>query len=688
MHQALNMLNSIHMKNCKVKTGLFFILVFTITTANAQQSDTLSVELDEIQINAIQSTLNTTDAPLSVSLQSFSASQRNSQLPLTLDQISTQLPGLHISDRQNYALGERISIRGMGWRASFGVRGIQVVMDGIPLTVADGQAMLNSVDPTFISEIELLRGPAASFWGNSSGGVLYLSTISAEDNNPGLSLRSSMGSYGTSKQDLQFSKSSGRHTLAGYASYLNEDGFREHSSAQMARSGVRGRVNFSDDSRLQYMGAFVGMPKSQHPSALTKENARENPTQAVSNFVENEAGKEVYQGQLGLNYRKSLSIGTFNVTGYGLHRDLTNPLPFGIVNVDRWAGGLRATLEQSFDNLTLNAGFDSKYQHDDRLEVENDGGQAGDVQLDQLETVNNQAFFATSALSLGKLDLLGGLRYDWLTFYANPSDDEAGERTFQSLNPSLGIAYSLNEQKIYSNFSTSFEAPTTTELVNNPEGQSGFNPELQPEKTYGVELGAKGSIGGSRFIYDAAIYQLWIENLLFPYQLEDNGPDYYRNQGKTMHRGFETGLSYALNNSLNLDATYNYISATFQGTDSQESNTLAGNDVPGIPSHRLNLGADYGSKHWQMGLAYEFNGSFAADNENTAYNDSYGVFNTTLSYIHEFKDSPVSLQPFLNIRNIMDTRYNGSVAINAFGGRFFEPAPGRNWQAGLSINFH
>lgn len=654
----------------------------------AQQSDTLTVELDEIEISALSSSISASEAPLSVSLQSFSNAERNSSLPLTLDQINFQLPGLQISDRQNYALGERISIRGMGWRASFGVRGIQVIMDGIPLTVADGQAMLNSVDPSFISEIELLRGPSATFWGNSSGGVLYLSTIDPDRQNPTLSLRSSTGSYGTFKQDVQFTAGTESHRMSGYGSYLAEDGYRDHSSARMFRSGLKGKLDFRDESELQYMGAFVGMPESQHPSSLTKEDARNNPTDAVENFVANNAGKEVYQGQIGFNYRKPTAVGTLNLTSYGIYRDLTNPLPFGIINVDRWAGGLRATIERSFENLTLNAGFDSKYQHDDRLEVENNGGEAGNVQLDQLETVSNQAFFATSTLSLGAFDILGGLRYDWLKFYANPADDASGDRRFQSLNPSLGLGYNLANQLIYANFSTSFEAPTTTELVNNPEGQSGFNPDLRPEKTYGLETGSKGNMFGSRLIYDVAIYQLWIQNLLFPYQLEENGPDYYRNEGETVHHGFEGSFSYALTNYLNLEATYNYISATFRETDSEENNSLIGNNVPGVAEHRLNLSANYSSENWQLGASYEFVDSYPADNENTAYNDSYGVIDTRISYIYRFRNSDISLQPFLNIRNLLDARYNGSVAINAFGGRFFEPAPGRNWQAGISINFN
>ncbi|MDZ7714889.1 MAG: TonB-dependent receptor [Balneolaceae bacterium] len=662
------------------------VLIFVLGAPDLAQSqvsqDTLKGTLDTLKVNALRLNTDPSKAPLSFTQKQRSLITRNASIPLTLDQITSDLPGIWVNDRENYAVGERISIRGLGWRASFGVRGIQIVLDDIPLTVADGQSMLNSIDPAFIKEMEIVRGPASSFWGNSSGGVLYLSTPNAFQGTPALKIRSSIGSYGTTKQEVLFSESNEYHDITGYASYLYEGGYRDHSSAKVFRSGVNGSVQLSNNSGIEYMGAFVAMPQAKSPSSLTKQKAQNNPTQADSGFVQSDAGKQVYQAQLGTNYYIDSSVGYINLTAYGIYRNLTNPLPFAIINLDRWAGGIRGTIERSIGSLNVKAGFDTKLQRDDRLETDNSV-----VQVNQLEKVTNQALFITSDLNLGSFSILGGLRYDWLKFKAeSPNNQSTGNRLFHALNPSIGIAYQPENIKIYSNLSTSFESPTTTELVNNPNQQSGFNPNLKPEKTLGLEAGIKGTTDQANFSYDIALYNLWITDILFPYQLTNNGPTYYRNEGETIHRGIESSFNVDLHDNFSLGLTYNFTDAFFQKALTSNNTSLKNNDVPGIPDHRLNISGQYVSDSWLFSTSYQFVSRYAVNNANTAFNSSYNVVDAKLSYVFSFPKSGNTIQPFLNVNNIFDTQYNGSVVINAFGDRYYEPAAGINWQLGLSFN--
>lgn len=657
-------------------------------TLAQENADSLQVTLDTIEVTAIHSSVSAEDAPLSLSTFSRDLKAINQNASLSLQSISQNMPGIWVNDRQNHALGERLTIRGVGWRAAFGVRGVQVVLNGIPLTVADGQTMLNIVEPAFIRRAELVRGPAASYWGNSSGGVLYLSTEPNYKESPAFRLRTMTGSYGTRKAEGDFYFSNSSHQISGYTSYHSTDGFRDYSAARVLRSGITGSVSLSDKSRIQYQAASIYMPEAQHPSGLSQEEAEETPTKASSFFVDAEAGKQITQVQGGLSLIHESGLGLLDVTGYGIYRDLNNPLPFGIITVDRGVGGLRATLENEWQNIELQAGIESKLQNDDRTEYEHIGnGERGEIDVDQIERVWNQAVFANATIGTGDFNLLGSLRYDRLTFETDaPVDARSGSRTFESISPGIGINYQPAEQTIFANLSTSFEAPTTTELVNRPGGGNGFNPDLKPEQTVGLEAGIRGSVAVQTLQYDITAYQLWIEDLLFPYQLEPNGPTFYRNQGETQHSGIEGALSWQVNRDWKISATGNITEAEFKEA-TVDGTSLAGNNVPGIPQYHIRSQVDWTPGNFSGTVSYEYVSSYPTNNLNSAQNDKYNVVDTRIGYEKSFDNGSIRLYPFLNINNLLDTRYNGSIVVNASGRSFYEPAPGRNWQVGVSLQF-
>jgi len=654
------------------------------------RGDTLSVELAEIEVKATHSSITTANPPFSLSMVTQNIEATNHSAALTLDDMTGGLPGIWINDRENYALGERLTVRGIGWRAQFGVRGIQIVLDGIPLTTADGQAGLNIVDPMFLNRLELLRGPSSMFWGNSSGGVLYMSSTPPPGAPSMLQARQTAGSYGLIKSDLEFSQNTGDFRINGYASYMEQAGYRDHSEVRLGRAGITGSVNLSPNSRLEYFGAYLSMPESEHPSSLTQEQASEDPTQANASFESINAGKEITQGQLGISYMIDSPAGYLTATAYGTVRDLKNPLPFGIINLDRTLGGGRFTLQNRFDVIEINLGVESKIQRDDRLETENDNGSPGAVVVDQLEKVYNHALFLTGNLTAGNLKLLGSIRYDWIRFDTDAgTPSQSGRRDFQSVSPGIGLNYALPSPSLefYANLSTGFEAPTTTELVNRPGGGNGFNPGIDPEKTLGLEIGSRGVFRGGALTADIAFYQLWIRDLLFPYQLEANGPTYYRNQGETRHRGIETSLQYRFSAELQAQVTYSLTNTRFIEAQTLDSLSLEGNQVPGIPEHRI--AGEFSWKPGKFWISTEVRhvSGYPVNNLNTANNDAYTVVNSRVSYHTVRVSDRATLTPFLAVNNLLDARYNGSVVVNAFGGRYYEPAAGLNWRGGITLQF-
>ena len=627
---------------------------------------------------------------------SFAASVRtrtdqdlNSTPSLSLEQITTGVPGLSVQSRTHFALGDRITIRGFGWRAQFGVRGIQLVLDDIPLTMADGQSVVHIIDPSFIRSLEVIRGPASTFWGNASGGVLSLSTRPPETTGHTARLKQTAGSYGLSKTDVQVTPDLGPHQLSVYTSYLTQDGFRQHSDSRLLRSGFTSDVALGEDRGVRVIGALQHMPRADSPGSLQEAPAQEDPEQARQTIREFDVGKEVQQGQLGASYYDDVGVGTLNATAYGVVRDLENPIPFSVIDLNRTAGGLRFTLEDASERLEWGVGIEGKLQHDDRNEFTSDGGAPDSLIIDQLETVDNTAAFGRLSIPLGRLHLDAGLRYDRLQFEVDDrlgTDD--GTQTFRALSPSIGASYDLGTARLFANLSTGLEAPTTTELGNRPDGQGGFN-NLNAEDIFSVEGGIAGTWQTQHLSYDAAVFYQDIDDVLVPFQQRAFGPTYFRNQGAARHLGAEGAVQWHPIPPVALQASYTYVDAEFTaGTiDGPDASTsLDGNDLPGVPSHQLGATMELRTSPLHSTVTVQRVGQQYGDSENTTANDGYTTVDLRLSHVGLSVTDAARVTPFVALNNAFDARYN-DVVVNAFGGRFFEPAAGRHWRFGASLQF-
>ncbi|MFU8813582.1 MAG: TonB-dependent receptor [Balneolaceae bacterium] len=670
---------------------LVFGGVYSPLFAQTAPADTLRGELEEIVIRAAYSPITIGDAPMSVTTFERSAENRASQRAATMDELTFTMPGISISNRENYALGERMTVRGMGWRSPFGVRGIQVILDGMPLTVADGQTIMNMIEPAMVRRVELLRGPSATFWGNSSGGVLYMSTTPSPDD-ASVQYRGYGGAFNTWKQELQFQQQLPNGRIHGYGSYFETDGFRDHSAARLIRAGLGSTHTLSARSSLSLRAAYTGMPKAQHPGALTDELSQSSPQQARQNFVDARAGKNFDQAMLGATLIREDASGLLDISLHGTWRDLENPLPFGFIGLDRLAGGTRATYSFTTLPFDLHAGTEFRIQNDRRFETDNQAGVRGDeIRVRQTETVLNQALFTRATVPLSdRWSLTAGLRADWIRFNADdklgPEGD--GSREFWSLNPSAGITYRFARSQWFANVSTSFETPTTTELVNRPEGATGFNQSLDPERTVGVETGLRGRLFGRMMEYDITTFFMRVNDILIPFQTEETGDRvFFANRGNTDHYGVETAIRATLNRTVSIDAMFTYLQAEFNDVVEGDTN-LDGNTLPGVPDYRF--GTSVQLSRWQMSLFWDMEGvgRMAVNNQNSAFNDAYTIHHLRWTTRDLDLGSATRIRPFVSLNNVFNKRYNTSLNINAaFGGFFFEPGSDRNLQAGFQLLF-
>ncbi len=678
--------------------ALFLVLVLgsglkpVLGQSPPDTSIAMQVEMAPVEVTATPFRIANEAASFSASVRTRTDLDLNSTPSLSLEEITTGLPGLSVQSRTHFALGDRITVRGLGWRAQFGVRGIQMILNGIPLTTADGQSVVHIIDPSFVRSLEVIRGPASTFWGNASGGVLSLSTQPSQSTEHTARLKQTVGSYGLSKTDVQVTPDLGPHQVSAYASYLSQEGFRQHSDTRLFRTGFTSDFDLGTDRGVRVIGALQHMPRANSPGSLGRESAQQDPEQARPTILDFDVGKDVQQGQVGATYYENLGLGTLNATAYGVVRDLQNPIPFNVIDLNRRAGGLRLTLEDETPRVRWGVGIEGKLQHDDRKEFGSNGGtpDRSDVRINQLETVDNAAAFGRLALPLDRLQLNAGLRYDWIQFEADdrtPTNDD-GIQNFNALSPSVGLSYDFETARLFANLSTGLETPTTTELSNRPGSQGGFQ-DLEAEDILAVEGGVTGTWSAPRFSYDVALFYQDIDNVLVPFELKPDGPTYYRNQGAAQQLGAEGSLQWQPADLISLRASYSYVDAEFtEGTIEKPQNTinLDGNQLPGVPSHQLGATMTLRTSLAHLSTTVQSLGKQYGDSENTATLDGYTTVDLRMSHPGVSVTGGATLTPFVALNNAFDARYN-DVVVNAFGGRFFEPAAGRHWRFGASLQF-
>lgn len=676
-----------------------FTLLFLISTAPAEiyaqtSSDTLRAELGEVVIEAAYSPITIGEAAMAVSYNLRTEADMVSRRGATMDELTFTIPGVSISNRENYALGERMTVRGLGWRSPFGVRGVQVLLDGLPLTVADGQTIMNTIDPAMVRRVELLRGPSATFWGNSSGGVLYLSTIPHPDQ-PKFQYRTYGGSYSTIKQELRFQHSFEQSRIYGYGTYFETDGYRDHSAAQLFRASIGSEHQLSPTTTLKLNANYTGMPKAEHPGALTRELLETDPTFARPNFVNSQAGKNFDQAIIGAAIIKNFESGILDLSTHGTYRSVENPLTFAVIGVDRLAGGVRGTYSFTELPFNLNIGSEFKMQYDERLQTDNIEGRRGnDIQIDQTEVVTNQALFSNARISLtDRLSVSAGLRADWIRFTGEDAigNELEGGRDFLSLNPSLGAIYRFSNSQLFANFSTSFEAPTTSELKQIPEpgntagDRSGFNQSLNPERAISFETGMRGAAFSSNLDYDLTAFVMRVQDIIIPFEV--NEQDFFENRGDTDHYGLEASLQAELLPNLNIQLMGTWLIAEFN-TVIEDGENLDGNKLPGVPNYRFGSSINYQLLDQHFTFDTEWVSSYPVNNINSEYTDSYTIHHAKWTTAPINLSSDVKIRPFTSVNNLFNSRYTTSANINAaFGGFFYEPGSNRNIQFGIQVSF-
>ncbi len=644
---------------------------------------------------------------------------RRAQPTVNLDEALGSVPGVFVASRYNFATDSRISIRGAGARANFGLRGVKVFLDGVPQTLPDGQSQLTNVELGNLDRVEVLRGSTASLYGNGSAGVLSFSNDLRAPTPFAQTARVTAGSFGQRKLQVRTVGRSGNAIAALSLARITTDGFRQRSEAESRQLNAAVDYSLGADSRIEVRAQVAEVPNAFNPGALTfAEYAIARDSASAAN-IRRGADRRVKQDQFSVSYHRGAAsqASEYVVTSWISTRVVRNALstappgtPSPVVGIystlDRLFGGTRIsarrTLGEGERAPMLAAGLDVQQMRDVRVNQRATAGRptaaTDTVILNQFETVGSLApFLQAQWAPSARVSLSGGARYDRLRFSVRDDffgdggingGNNTGAQTLSAASGHAGVTitgWSLFAP--YANISTSFETPTTTELQVRPDRQGGFNPDLSPQRTVSVEIGARGAV--TRLAsWNFAVYRANVRNAIVQARVVD-GTAFFENAGRTRNFGVEAGGSLQLGAIASLNAAYTWSDLTF--ADYRQRNglvvdTLDGKQLPGVPPQQLRVGIRSGT--WQ-GLTLDadqtWTSALFADDLNAVRVPGWGTGVTNLRAAWTASRNGYRIEPFIGVLNAQNNAYIGAVTVNGAFGRVLEPAPLRNWYVGMEI---
>ena len=649
--------------------------LFFQTSVFAIQSDTLN--LDEVVLKS--SLINEKNPALTVTEISY---RENKIKPVNFQDAIDFSAGLWITNSENQAQDNRMSIRGFGARSAFGIRGIKIILDGIPLTTPDGQSQVDNIPYDLIKSIEVLKSLSSTRFGNASGGVVTINTFSELTDKA--SIATSFGSYGNKKIQGTYSRSKGSSSTIINVSQAESDGYRDHSS-YLNKSVFFKHTKDFEKLKVKFNLLFFDSPYAFDPGGLTIDSVDENRSQARDRNILYNSQESVRQVQTGLVLDWDTKIGQVHSNLYYSYRDFTGLLPFtggGYVDLNRNFSGAEFSLKNGSENIEWMIGTSIQNQSDDRKRFENNEGEKGVKVLDQIESFNSFGVFALSSYNKSKYSIQAGLRYD--SHEISLDDNMIGvgvdqqyvdySKSLSAFSPNLGVIYSLNKNReLYINYGFAYETPSLSELSANPNG-TGFNLDLSPMSSSGFDIGFRKR--SQDLFYSITAFYIDTKDEIVRYELEDfEGMNFYRNLGTSKRVGAELEATYNLGKLGILKATYTRAKYEFK-------NQGVSGDLAGIPKSNFLFEWQYAQKDFDIKVDFKYVNSLFADNSNEVKVPSYMLSN--ISFKNKLSLKEFSFDIGLHVRNLFEEKYYDNIRTNAFGNRFYEPASLRMFI--LSIN--
>jgi len=714
-------------------------------TANIAQADDVAdyvksgVLISPVVVTATRAEQNSFDLPVSIDVVGKESIQ-DGQLGMTLSESLIRVPGLTAQNRSQLAQDPQISTRGFGSRSAFGVRGVRVFVDGIPLTMPDGIAQPGNVDLQTVKSIEVMRGPFSSLYGSSSGGVIQLITDDAPKT-PEVDFRAYGGSYGTTEESTKAAGiASGVEYLLNISHY-NTDGYRQHSAAWKDQATAQLRFDLTDATKIKILASWLNM-KAQDPLGLARTNgfdkrtpsgaittnayysAFTNPTAVPDVAISADTRVSRTNTQAGINLEHQLNNDNIiKFVGSVGHRDNMQFLALPVLdsastNLTRGRG---SSISRDFWNTELTwankgdvfkrdysitSGITYGSMTDDRLDINalfgsllSPGTNNININRNDIDKAHNFDQFIQAKLAiLDAMDIHAGLRHSDVSLDfqgqtpVNSTTNINGATSFNKTTPVIGAVWKVNQTfNLYANYGKGFETPTLIEMAyNSATVATGPNLNLHASTSDNYEVGMKTFLFNNTQI-NLALFKIDTNQEIIV--SANSTYTVYSNAGKTKRKGLELSFDSQLPYNIGLYGAYTYLDARF---DSQyTSGITAGTNgivnpgyfIPGTYSNQLygEISWKYPALSFKTAIEGRMNSKVYINDVNSDAAPGYAVFNLRGGF--EQSLSNWKFTEYARIENLLDRSYIGSVRINDNNNRNFEPAAPRNWLLGLNASY-
>jgi len=685
----------------------------------ATAPDTL---LPDVAVTATRQPQKVLTTPAAISVVN-AAQVRDAGVGINLSESLGGVAGVTALNRQNLAQDLQISSRGFGARSTFGVRGVRLYEDGIPLTMPDGQGQSSTFDLSEVQRIEVLRGPASALYGNASGGVISVFTRDGTEV-PEFSVRRSMSRDNTQKTTVGASGRKGDVAYVLDASQASTDGYRDHSKA--TRELWHGKLGWQATAatRLTLVGSYVSMPLVEDPLGLDPQQWKANPSQAGSNALAYNARKSIDHSQLGLVmdhrvddanqlramvYKGQRAATQWQAIANTAQGSAANP--GGVIDLNRDFGGgdVRHTHQSTLAGLpwqwTWGASIDTLREQRRGYQnfVGSQLGVTGALRRDELNRATSRDLYALTQLDVHpdwRLSL--GMRQSQVAFRSadqyivTGNGDDSGRMDFAGRNPTASLMWRLQPSwQTYVSLGRSLETPTLNEVAYNATTgtTTGWNLGLQASRAIHREWGLKYSSepGNARPDYSAqaALFDVAASQEIAVLK-NQSGRTTYQNVGHTRRRGVELEQHWQLARTVALDTAATWTTAHYQDPFTSTTTTgtqavQAGANLPGLPQRQVQADLVWrpAAMPWHAGLTWRHAGRIYANDINTVWAPASRTWSARTVYstlVGEWR-----MDAMARIDNLLNERTVGSVIVNEANGRYYEPAPGRS--ATVAVNF-
>jgi iron complex outermembrane recepter protein len=671
-------------------------------------------EIATITITATRLAQPSFDVPASVNVESIEPDA----LGVNISESLQDVPGLMARERQNYAQDTQISIRGFGARASFGVRGIRIYIDGIPQTQPDGQGEVSAFNLASADRVEVLRGPFSALYGNSSGGVIQL--FVADGSGPAkLDEELLYGSFDTWRGSADVSGASGPFSYNLGFTQFSTDGSRGHSAAQRTTLQEKSTLQFEGGAKLTVLVNYFNSP-AQDPLGLTLAQFNASPQQTAPTAAQFNTRKDATQGQAGAVYELPVGdMDTFRFMAYGGERDILQflAIPVAVQKAPSSAGSV-VDLNEAF------GGIEPRWTHKMELlggPLSIIGGLTYDLLDEGRQDYND---FVGSTLGLtGPLvreesddehdldeylqvewqptdawSVTGGVRHSAVNFstvdsFVKPGGANGNGRVdYASTSPVGGLLYHVTRDfNVYASYGNGFETPTFTELAYRANGSPGINSALRAAHSNNGEIGAKAR-WGTRVESTLALFHTDSSDEL-AVLTNTGGRSTYTNMGLTRREGVELSTNAELVPGLQLQFAYTYLNAFVRtpyltcpltGCAVPDTVVAPGSQLPGVAAQHLFTALQWEPRtNYHLTLDDEYVSRVYANDSNSAFAGAYDLID--LAADHTWQLGPDVLRAFVRIDNLLNRRYAGSVIVNNSSAEYYEAGPGTAAMIGVEF---